>query len=309
MAFIEGANFIEEKLLKPMALKNEWFELDKWKSEINSKIYNHNDYFSKRTDKRNITISSTYHNIDNLPDNYIENMLAFNSEERGKALIYANPFFSVGGEYFSSFSQLEHVSNCTYNPNLPLHISFDQNVVPYTPCLIMQIEEDNGIFDVNVIEEIALEHPRNTTEHLCREVLRKYGTHSAGTFIYGDATGQRRTGMTANTKNHYEVIRAVLRPMLSNNSDRVLKSNDANIKRRDFMNTIMENRLSVRLNVDRNCKLLIDDFTYLLQDVNGGKKIEKDKAGAEKLGHLSDCIEYFMCSAFRSIYQQLEKYL
>jgi hypothetical protein len=286
---------------------NEWFDLSKHMSDINTKIFNPKDYFVSTTDTKKVIISSTYHNAHNLPENYISNILENNTIERGKALIYGNPFLSLGGEYYSSFSHLETVSNCNYNPELSLHISFDQNVVPYTPAGIFQIE-GGDIYTVNMIDEIAMEHPNNTTEHLCRKIMRKYGNHQAGVFIYGDATGQRRIGLTADKRNHYDIIAQVLRPLLNNHSLRVTKSNEANTKRRDYMNAIFEGKLPIEFNISPNCKLTIDDFTFILQDATGGKKKEKDKDGAEKFGHFSDLTEYFFTRAFDKIYNNYVKY-
>lgn len=288
---------------------NEWFGLDKHMEEINSKIFSKTDFFLKDITDKRIIISSTYHNIHNVGEDYINSIINNNTAERAKALVYGSPFLTTGFEYYSSFSQIDHVSRCEYNPELALHISFDQNVVPYTPAGIFQIEETDTGFEVNMIDEITMYHPQNTTEHVCREILRRYGQHTSGTFIYGDATGQRRIGLTAATSNHYQVIQQVLRPMLNNNSVRLNKSNEPNVKRRDFMNTLFENRLPITFNISPKCKLTIDDFMYIVQDVNGGKKAEKDSTGAEKYGHFSDLTEYFLVKCFERIYQKTTQML
>lgn len=268
---------------------NEWFELENYKTEITNKIYSKTEYFYKEEKNKCVVISSTYHNSINLPVGYIQGLIDSNTEERAKALIYGNPFFTSGGEYYSSFSNLEHISNCEYNPNQALHFGFDQNVIPYTPALIGQIELIDNIWEVNIIDEIALQHPHNTTEHLSRELYRRYSAHTSGVFIYGDATGQRRSGLIANVQNHYEVIQQILKPLLCNTSMRVSKGNEPNIKRRQFMMAIMEGKLPIRLNVSPRCKLLIDDFTYVMEDIDGGKEKKKftDANGKsfEKYGH------------------------
>ncbi len=250
------------------------------------------------------------HNIKNLPDDYISETLS-NLSEAAKLRFLHGEYTDdkTGFEYFSSFSGIEHVSRCSYNPDIALHISFDQNVVPYTPAGIFQIESHENMYEVNMIDEIAMYHPQNTTEHVCREILRKYGTHTAGVFIYGDATGQRRTGLTAATSNHYQVVQNILRPILNNSSMRLNKINEPNVKRRDFMNAMFENKFPIVLNIDPSCKLTIDDFTYIVQDADGSKKKEKDQSGAEKYGHFSDLTEYFFVKCFEKIYKQNSKYL
>ena len=284
---------------------NEWFNLEKYKLAINEVIFDKNKYFTVEESGKKIVICSTYHNQDNLPEDYIEKIYQNNTEERAKALIYGNPFFTVGGEYFSSFSQIENVKNFDYRDDMPLHISFDQNVIPYTPAGIFQIDIQNREINVYMIDEIAMFHPNNTTEHVCREILRRYGNHRAGVYIYGDATGNARKGMTANVKNHYDIIKKVLRPLLSNRSMRVAKFNEQNLKRREFMNMCFEGKLSFNFYLNENCTYTKKDFMYIVQDVNGLKKKEKDKDGAEKYGHFSDLTEYFLISAFKQDFKNL----
>ena len=115
---------------------NEWFELEKHIEEINNKIFSKTDYFQKKENGRFVTISSTWHNIQNVGENYIQNIIDNNSEERAKALIYGSPFMTLGGEFYSSFSRLKHVGNLKYNPDQAVHLSFDQNTVPYNSCSI-----------------------------------------------------------------------------------------------------------------------------------------------------------------------------
>jgi len=83
---------------------NELFELEKYIDEITAKIYSDKTFFQKEFGNKFVTISSTYHNQANLPEGYIENMRQTNSEERFKALVYANPFSTTGGEFYSSLT-------------------------------------------------------------------------------------------------------------------------------------------------------------------------------------------------------------
>lgn len=272
---------------------NEWFKLDQYINEISSLIYSDKTYFFKEFDDKCVTISSTYLNQRNLPQNYIQDILSNNSEERGKALIYGNPFSTTGGEFYSSFDRLKHVSNYKYNSDLPLHLSFDQNAVPYNSCGISQIVGKDGIWYLNFIDEIALENPRNSTEEVCEEFMMRYPNHKAGIFYYGDASGHNRTTMNKDFKHHYEVIEFKLRRYLVNGSDRTLISNPRLTTRRDFVNLIFENKLPIRIGVDESCKKIIADLMYTKQALDGGKDkhIVTDKDSGEKYqkyGHFGD---------------------
>jgi len=272
---------------------NEWFQLDKYIVEIGEKIYSGETFFEKEFDNKKVVISSTYHNIDNVGKNYIDNVLKNNTEERGKALIYANPFSSTGGEFYSSFDRLKHVKEVKYDKTLPLHLSFDQNSVPYNSVSIWQIKKNVDIWEIYCIDEIALENPRNSTEEVCEEFKVRYPNHSAGGWYYGDASGKSRSVMNKDFKHHYDIIAYKLKKYWNNSSDRTCFSNPSVPKRRDFINAIFENKFPLRIFINESCKLLIADLMYLKQDIDGTKKkqIVEDKDTGDKYqkyGHLSD---------------------
>jgi hypothetical protein len=286
---------------------NEWFELDKYIDEISAKIYSGETYFEKEFGNKFVTISSTYHNVHNVGINYIENVLANNTEERGKALIYANPFTLTGGEFYSSFDRLKHVSNIAYDPDIPIHISFDQNTVPYNSASIWQIRGKDNIWYIHCIDEIALVNPRNSTEEVCEEFAMRYPNHKGGLYYYGDASGKARSTMNRDFKHHYEIIEYKLRGYLVNGSDRTNRSNPSVPKRRDFVNVIFEKKLPIVISINESCKYLIGDLMYLKQALDGTKDkhivTDKETGGKyQKYGHLSDGMDYILTELFKSYY-------
>ena len=286
---------------------NKWFELDNYIDEINNKIYDRNDFFKKQINNKFVVISSTYHNVNNVGENYIQNILDNNSEERGKALVYASPFLSTGGEFYSSFKRLEHVEPCKYDPKKPIHITFDQNSVPYNSASIWQFEQEADIWWAKCIDEIALENPRNSTEEVCEEFMMRYPNHKTGLYYYGDASGHNRSTMSKEFKHHYEVVEHKLRRYLVAGSDRTLINNSLILKRRDFVNKIFENKLPLRVRIDESCKYMINDFMYCKQAVDGtkDKHIVTDKLTGDKYqkyGHMSDNAEYMLIEAFKNYY-------
>ena len=285
----------------------EWFELEKDITEISATIFSDKTYFKKAFDDKFITISSTYHNVHNVGLNYINNLLANNTAEKGKALVFGHPFTVTGGEFYSSFDRLTHVKNFKYDPSLPLHLSFDQNSVPYNSCGISQVVNVDGIWECRFIDEIALENPRNSTEEVCEEFMMRYPNHKAGLYYYGDASGHNRTTMNKDFKHHYEVIDFKLRRYLNNGSDRTLISNPQLIARRDFMNLIFEGKLPIRIYFDESCKKMIADMMYTKQALDGGKDkhIVTDKDSGDKYqkyGHFGDLIEYQAVELFKNFY-------
>lgn len=286
---------------------NEWFSLDDYITEIGEKIYDPEDYFKISIDDKFAVISSTYHNVHNVGMNYIQNILDNNSAERGKALIYGNPFITMGGEFYSSFNRLKHVGSVTYDKYLPIHISFDQNSVPYNSASLWQVRRNEDVWELCLFDEIALVNPRNSTEEVCEEFINRYPNHAGGMFYYGDASGKNRSTMNKDFKHHYEVVDFKLRKYLSNDSNRVLRQNPPVVKRRDFINALFENKFPVRVIMDEGCKYTINDMMYCKQDVNGGKdkSIVTDKETGEKYqkyGHFGDNFEYLAVKLFENYY-------
>ena len=80
--------------------KSDWlaemFELDKYVDEITEKIYSDKTFFEKEYNNKKVVISSAYHNVHNVGENYINTILANNTEERGRALVFGNPFVTTG---------------------------------------------------------------------------------------------------------------------------------------------------------------------------------------------------------------------
>ena len=285
----------------------EWFNLDNYVNEIAAKIYSKTEFFQKQINDKFVTISSTWHNVNNVGENYINSVLANNTEEKGRSLIYGNPFSTTGGEFYSSFSRLNHVGKYGYKKDIGLHITFDQNSVPYNSCSVWQVEKINDVWECRCIDEICLENPRNSTEEVCDEFALRYNSHSAGAYYYGDASGKSRSTMNKDFKHHYEIVQYKLRRFWNNASDKTCFSNPSVTKRRDFINALFENKFPIKIFIDESCKNMISDLMYLKQDIDGTKKKEivKDKDTGDKYqkwGHLSDGMDYLLTELFKNFY-------
>lgn len=290
---------------------NQLFELDKYVDEISKLIYSDKTFFYKEFGNKCAVVSSTYHNVHNVGEAYIKNILDNNSQARGSALIYACPFTTTGGEFYSSFDRLKHVGRIAYDPSLPLHISFDQNSVPYNSAGLAQVTRiDNG-WGWKFIDEIALANPRNSTEDVCDEFMMRYPNHKAGLYFYGDASGHNRSTMNKDFSHHYEIIAFKLRKYLSNDSDRTLIFNPTLTTRRDFINKMFEGKLSsdtqIKIVIDESCHYLISDLMYCKQALDGGKDkhIVTDKETGDKYqkyGHFGDLFEYMAVELFKTYY-------
>lgn len=293
---------------------NEWFELDTYEEEIISKIYSREKYFSKAFSNKFITISSTYHNEHNLSNTYLSNLLINHTNrdgkltESGKRLIYANPFVKAGGEFYSSWDRTRHIGKVEFIPNIPVHITYDFNVVPYITLICWQIQRIGKIQWLRCFDEFCLESPDNSSEKVSLAFKRKYSEQlKYGLYYYGDPSGKRRD--TRGQRNDYQYIQEVLRPYLNNYSERVSRKAPAVVARRDFANNLFDEKFDIRILVDENCKKTIADFEYVKEDVDGTKLKNKVKDGEtgqtyEKYGHTSDAFDYFITELFKELYDK-----
>lgn len=219
------------------------------------------------------------------------------------------------GRAFWSFRKLSHVRKLQYDPAIPvMHLTFDQNVVPYITLLVAQCvyeqRESGQVLKIKILKEYCLKHPRSTTQSLCEAFLIDWPTVQ-GVYIYGDASGNKRDTRAA--KSDYEIAANVLRSKISSKSMRVQKSNPEIRKRVLFLCAIFEGKIpGVEIEVDADCYNLIQDLQHVKTDANGGKLKEKvtvNGVNYEKYGHTSDALEYLITTVLQSVFKNFEKLL
>jgi len=207
--------------------------------------------------------------------------------------------------YYKQFKALTHVSeDIYYDPNLPLHISFDKNKQPYFPCLIAQL---NG-GDINLIDEIAATNPNNTTDWICAEFARRYENHKSGLYIYGDATSAIGDVTHEKGENMYTIIASNLKQF--HPEIRVDNKNPNNKDRGNFINLVFKSNyggLDVKVHPD--CVHMISDFTNCEEAPDGKGKDKKTSMvngvkGVQRYGHFGDAFDYLICSAHSDVYEK-----
>lgn len=296
-AIERAGSFIPKSGKKPKPLilmtcnpANNWVKsliYDKWK--INNLPEGWLYIPSKITDNPYIMSDTEYvESLNNLPRYQYEVFVEGNWDIQLK----------IGGEFYKCFELDKHIKKCEYNPELPLHVSWDDNVVPYLPCGIFQIEGK----EIRMIGEIAGKTPNNTVKSVCLEIFRKYQGHSSGMFIYGDATANKSDTKLENGFNFYRLIMDYLKEFKPTN--RVLRSNPSVVMRGNWINSIFEKEFGgLKIIIDNDCKNTINDF-ILLKEASDGTKLKemetdtKTKARYQKVGHFSDLFDYIMVSAF-----------
>lgn len=250
-----------------------------------------------------ITDNQDKNGVSYLPESYLESL---KNMPKFEYMVFVEGNWDVqlktGGEFYKQFEINKHVKNKAYDPDLPLHISWDDNVNPYLPCGIFQIEDK----DIFMIDEIAGVTPDNTVKAVCNEIIRKYKSHKSGMFVYGDATSRKQDTKMEKGYNFYTLIMEYLEVFKPVN--RVRPSNPSVVMRGNWINTIFETNLNgISITISENCKKMITDLVTLKEKADGTKLKEtaKDpKTGGtyQKVGHFSDLFEYLVCAAFYDDY-------
>jgi hypothetical protein len=213
----------------------------------------------------------------------------------------------TGGEFYKCFDLEKHIKPCSYNPALPLHISWDDNVNPYLPMAIFQIAGKTAY----CIDEITGVTPNNTVKQVCNEFKRRYPSHQSGLFLYGDATANKEDTKMEKGYNFYRMIMDELRDYRPSN--RVLTHNPSVVMRGNFINTVLEkNFRGLTVQISPTCKKTIEDLTNVKEASDGTKNKDSvtdpaTKVRYQKYGHLSDCLDYFMVSAFANEYSDYQR--
>lgn len=208
-----------------------------------------------------------------------------------------------GGEFYKNFDPSKHVNNNEYNENDNLFISFDENVTPYLSLSIAQVKIEREYTKLKIIDEIAISD--YNLEDVCREFKNRYNTHKGGLTIMGDATSKKRDTKLEKGQNFYTLILGHLKdfkPVLN-----VPKANPSVIMRSNFINKLLHDNDKIRIQISDNCKKTINDMesTKIGKDGKKDKKVIRDKVkniSYQQFGHLSDTLDYMICSIFVSEY-------
>ena len=245
-----------------------------------------------------------------------------------------------GGEFYVDFdpdvnTALETEEEMQWNPEKPLHLTFDFNVNPFMTCLAFQfdeiledvedLEEDEpGSYSsrlkpvkqinrrrVRQIAEFTPESPNNRTDKLCRIVAAYFRGHVGKIFIYGDPAGRSQDTRTEQGSNDYSIITRELKAFRC--QLRVEDSAPAVAMRGAFINQIFSTGFQgIELVISKSCRKSINDLTFLKQASDGTKlkkKVNHPVTGVpyEQYGHTSDAMDYFLCAAFKLDYLNFQR--
>ena len=249
---------------------------------------------------------STYKDNKWLTSDYRAGLEALKEKNPYYFTIYADGLWGIrnsSGLYYKLFNRGKNVySNIKYNPDLPIYVSFDFNVIPYMSATVWQI---SGL-TASCIEELRTMTPQNNTAGMAREIIRKYSSHQSGFFVMGDATGRARTTQTEEGVDNYSILMSALRQF--NPQLRVPIRNPSVVNRGNFINTIFdEQKDGIEIKISDKCVYLINDFMFGKEAPDGSKLKEKETRDGqtyEKYFHLSDSCDYLICEVFNKYFNK-----
>ena len=283
---------------------NEMFGFDDFQQEIQATIFSATTFFHKKYDKFCAVISSTFHNIENVGQDYIDDVYDVNGETQGSKLIYGNPFVQSGGDYWADFDVFKHVGKYPYVDGHAIHFTVDFNVRPFITGLCYFVEYIDGIEYITLFDELCLESPHHTPECLAEELIKRHGSKMKeyGFFYYGDCQGRIKQQNSNYTL--YQEMDAVWNRYTTNRSDRVPISYPSIISSKNFVNKIFrEGYEDIRFRMDESCKNSKNDFLNLKED-SKGKTLKAKTDGVELLGHPSDATRYMAVELYSNRYEE-----
>lgn len=218
----------------------------------------------------------------------------------------------TGGEFWKDFNSNRHTTKIGWDEELPIFLSWDENVNPFLTCTVWQIhpinKEKNIIKKKAIqIDEICLADPRNRRHHACNEFMTRYPlARVKGLFIGGDRTSMKEDTAKEKGENFFTDIMkylAAYHPSL-----RMQSVNPSVVQSAGFINASYRGDTDIDILINEKCTKSLHDYQYALEDSDGTlKKVRKThpvtKVPYEEFGHPSDAKRYFITVNFAGEYQ------
>jgi PBSX family phage terminase large subunit len=242
----------------------------------------------------------------------IANYDSYKRSDYNKYRVYAlGEWGSVakGGEFLSAISG-KHIKHIEFDPSYPVHVSIDNNVLPFVTIEFWQMIQDGGK-EIRQFHEICAREPHNTTTSAARlatEYLKRIG-YSDVVYLHGDASSQ-----ASNTIDDYnrsfvdkfiEVLETGFHVVCC-----IPKSNPSVALSGEFVNAVLaEDFDEVRIAISDSCSNSIDDYMNTKKDANGGimkKRVKIKETGQtyEEHGHCTDAMRYVVVDLLKDEYMR-----
>lgn len=210
----------------------------------------------------------------------------------------------TGGEFLYAFDSNKHIKTTRYIKGLPVHISIDNNVLPYISICFYQVDGSH----IRQFNEICAGDPFNTVTQASRmavDYLRSI-RYNDMLYLYGDASTRNGNTIDDEKRSFLDKFVEGLEGTY-HVEERIPYSNPSVPMSGEFVNYMLDGGSGMCFSVDDGCKNSVVDYNNAKKDVNGGmlKTRVKDKVTGqsyEKYGHICDCLRYITVWVFKDEY-------
>ena len=262
----------------------------------------------KTTYKDNFWISG--HPIDGYgwkDDNTLQEFSWMQKFDEYNYLVYGRGEFGAiktGNEFWRAFDINKHVKPVNIDNNNTIHISIDNNVLPYIAVSFWQVFMDTKT--IRQIDELPCIEPYNTASRAGEKTLNrlcKYG-YKGVVLIYGDASTKSRNTIDENKRSFYDLFEEQIKDKYVVR-DRIPKSNTSVAMKGEFINALYNNWQEWKIEISEKCKYSISDYVDVKtsKDLTILKKKYNDKqlnCTYEINGHFSDTKKDFICECLNA---------
>ena len=207
----------------------------------------------------------------------------------------------TGSEFFGSFNRGVHSGSFGYDSSLPIHMTVDNNVLPYISISYWQCDTSSGK-RIWQFHETCASSPDNTVRKSAALSVRYLRSirYSDRIFLHGDASTKSANTFDDEKRSWMDLFIETIRKDGFEVVDMVSKRNPSVAMTGEFINAVFDGQIEgISVSVDEGCRNSIEDYMSVQKDVNGGmlKTRIKDKATGqsyEEHGHLSDIMRYIV---------------
>lgn len=205
----------------------------------------------------------------------------------------------TGSEFFHAFNRGDHCAEVKYDPTLPIHISVDNNRLPYISYTFWQVDHTEGAH-LRQFHEICAASPDNSAHKsavLVAKYLRSIG-YDDKIHLHGDATTRNGSTIDDEGRSFLDKVISTLTDEGFEVLDKVAKSNPSVPMSGEFINAIYEGEIpGLKITIGEDCPISIEDYMSVQKDSNGAilkTKVKNKITGQtyEEHGHISDTKRY-----------------
>ena len=216
----------------------------------------------------------------------------------------------TGSEFFGSFNVGKHTAAVQYDSNYPIHISVDNNVLPYISVSMWQYVGTDDLQQVKQIGEICADSPNNTVKRSAKLVASRLRDmkYFDKLYLHGDASTRAANTIDDEKRSWLDLFIYTLEGEGIEVVDCVGNKNPSVALTGEFINAIFDGGVDgLSITIGNECRNSIDDYLSVQKDANGAilKTKVKNKVTNqtyEEHGHLSDTFRYLIADVWKEQY-------